>query len=83
MSSYSKITAPVQAHFAKNDDWAKASIAEEIQGQVRAGGGQMDLFVYDAGHAFMRSTDPEVHHPESARLAWERAIAFLTKHLAA
>lgn len=83
MSAYARIKAPVQAHFAKNDDWAKASVAEEIQKRVLAGGGQMDLFVYDAGHAFMRSTDPQAHHPESARLAWERAIAFLTKRLAA
>jgi carboxymethylenebutenolidase len=82
MAAYAKIKAPVQAHFAKRDDWAKASIAEEIQKQVREGGGQMELFVYDAGHAFMRSTDPEVYDAQSARLAWERAIEFLTKHLA-
>jgi carboxymethylenebutenolidase len=82
MSAYAKIKAPIQAHFAKNDDWAKPSIAEEIQRQVRAGGGQMELFLYDAGHAFMRSTDPQVHHPESARLAWTRAIAFLDEKLA-
>jgi carboxymethylenebutenolidase len=82
MAAYAKVKAPVQAHFAKRDDWAKAPIAEEIQRQVRAGGGQMDLFVYDAGHAFMRSSDPEVYDADSARVAWDRAIEFLTKHLA-
>jgi len=83
MTAYAGVKAPVQAHFARNDDWAKASVAEEIQRQVRAGGGEMDLFVYDAGHAFMRSSDPEVYHPDSAKIAWERATAFLAKHLAA
>jgi carboxymethylenebutenolidase len=81
MDAYAKVKAPVQAHFAKKDDWAKASVAEEIQKSVRSGGGQMDLFVYDAGHAFMRWTDPAVYDGTNAGLAWERAIAFLKRHL--
>jgi carboxymethylenebutenolidase len=79
---YAKVKTPIQAHFARRDDWAKPSVAEEIQKSVRSGGGQMDLFVYDAGHAFMRSTDPEVYDATNARLAWERALEFLKKYLA-
>lgn len=78
---YKKIRAPIQAHFAKRDDWAKASIAEDIQKNVRAGGGHMDLFVYDAGHAFMRDTDPGKHDETSAKLAWERTTEFLRSRL--
>lgn len=81
MDEYAKIKTPIAAHFAKKDDWAKPSIAREIQKKVRAGGGHMDLYVYDAGHAFMRSTDANVYHPESAKIAWQRAIEFLKKHL--
>ena len=81
MEAYSTANAPIQAHFAKKDDWAKASVAEEIQKTVRAGGGSMDLFVYDAGHAFMRASDPQVYEPNSARAAWDRAVEFLRKHL--
>jgi carboxymethylenebutenolidase len=83
LDAYARVKTPLQAHFARRDDWAKSSVAEEIQKTVRSGGGQMDLFVYDAGHAFMRSTDPEVYDATNARLAWERAIDFLRKHLAA
>jgi carboxymethylenebutenolidase len=36
---------PIQAHFARKDDWAKASVAEQIQKKVRSGGGQMDVYV--------------------------------------
>lgn len=82
MDAYAKVKIPVQAHFAKVDDWAKASIAEEIQKTVRGAGGQMDLFVYDAGHAFMRTTDPETFEPKSAAAAWERMASFLKRHLA-
>jgi carboxymethylenebutenolidase len=78
---YAKVRVPIQAHFAKRDDWAKASVAEEIKAKVRGGGGQMDLFVYDAGHAFMRDTDPQVYNEQAARLAWDRTIEFLKKHL--
>jgi carboxymethylenebutenolidase len=81
LDSFAKVRVPIQAHFAKRDDWAKASVAEEIQKIVRSGGGQMDLFVYDAGHAFARDTDPNVHDPASTKLAWERAVEFLKKHL--
>ena len=81
MEAYARVKIPVQAHFAKIDDWAKASVAEEIQKRVRGAGGTMDLFVYEAGHAFMRTTDPETYEPKSAAAAWERMVPFLKKHL--
>jgi carboxymethylenebutenolidase len=81
MDAYARVKVPVQAHFAKHDDWAKASVAEQIQKAVRGGGGSMDLFVYDAGHAFMRTTDPETFEPKSAKTAWDRMVPFLKKHL--
>jgi carboxymethylenebutenolidase len=80
MEVLAKAKAPIQAHFAKRDDWAKASVAEQIQKAVRTAGGTMDLYVYEAGHAFMRASDPEVYEPESARVAWGRAIGFLGAH---
>jgi carboxymethylenebutenolidase len=82
MEAYAKVKIPVQAHFAKIDDWAKPSVAEQIQKTIRDAGGQMDLFVYDAHHAFMRTTDPETFEPRSAAAAWERMLPFLKKHLA-
>jgi carboxymethylenebutenolidase len=41
----------------------------------------MDLFVYDAGHAFMRETDPTKYNEAASKLAWERATEFLKRHL--
>jgi carboxymethylenebutenolidase len=77
------IKAPIQAHFATQDDWAKASSAKAIQDAVRAGGGAMDLFVYETVHAFMRSTDPSVYSEANSRVAWGRSIDFLKQHLSA
>jgi len=81
LDTYAGVRVPIQAHFARNDDWAKVSDAEEIERTVRAGGGQMELLVYDAKHAFMRSMDKHVYHPACAELAWRRASEFLKAHL--
>jgi carboxymethylenebutenolidase len=43
----------------------------------------MILHVYDADHAFVNDTRPEVYSPENARLAWDRTIEFLHQHLGA
>jgi len=78
---FARVRVPIQAHFSKTDGWAKVSVAQDIQARVRSGGGHMDLYVYDAGHAFMRSTDPSVYDPVSAKIAWQRAIDFLKARL--
>jgi carboxymethylenebutenolidase len=81
--AFAKVKVPIQAHFASKDDWAKASSAKAIQEVVQASGGSMDLYVYESGHAFARSTDAEVYDEANAKVAWGRAIEFLKKNLAA
>jgi len=72
-----KMRCPLQAHFAQRDDWARADRAQELADAVNARGGSMELFVYDAGHAFMREGDPAAYAPEQAKIAWARATEFL------
>lgn len=74
---WSKIDAPVQAHFATHDDWATVAGAQKIKDAVQV---PMELHVYDAQHAFANERRPEVHHPEAARQSWDRALAFLREH---
>jgi carboxymethylenebutenolidase len=75
---YAKVTAPVLAHVAKRDEWVTVPKAEEVQKQI---GDKMTLHVYDADHAFVNDTRPEVYDAANAKLAWDRSIAFLRKHL--
>jgi carboxymethylenebutenolidase len=83
VKDWSKVTAPIQAHFAKKDGWATPAGAQEIKDAIdKAGKTTMELHLYDADHAFVNDTRPEVHDPENAKLAWGRAVAFLKKHLA-
>ena len=79
---YAKVTAPVMAHFAKQDDWATVAKAEDIKKQLDARKHPMELHAYDAQHAFCNDTRPEVYDEKNAKLAWERSVAFLNKHLA-
>lgn len=79
---YSRVKAPILAHFASRDDWAKPEGAEAIRAALASRGKWMDLYVYEADHAFMNDTRPEVYSPEAAKLAWDRSVAFLREHLA-
>ena len=76
---WSKVDAPVQAHFAKHDDWATVTGAEKIKASVNVA---MELHVYDAQHAFCNEKRPEVYDADACKQAWERTLAFVRKHTA-
>jgi carboxymethylenebutenolidase len=76
---WSKVEAPVQAHFASHDDWATVAGAQKVKAAVTA---PMELHVYDAQHAFANDTRPDVYNPTAAKQAWDRALAFVRSHTA-
>lgn len=79
---YSKVTAPILTHVASHDNWVKPEAALAIKAQIdQAAKTTMTVEVYDADHAFVNDTRPEVYKPEAAALAWKRSIAFLHEHL--
>lgn len=76
---WAKVDAPIQAHFAQHDTWATVAGAEQVKAAVPTA---MELFTYDAQHAFCNERRPDVYHPEAAHLAWTRALTFLRAHTA-
>ena len=80
-AEWSKVKAPIMAHFAKRDEWAKPSLAEDIKKELEGRGQKMELHLYDADHAFVNDTRPEVYSPDNAQLAWKRSMDFLHQHL--
>jgi carboxymethylenebutenolidase len=74
---YAKATIPVQMHVAKKDGWVTPEKAEEVKKQLK----NVELHLYDADHAFVNDTRPEVYDAEAAKLAWQRAVDFFKKHL--
>ncbi|MBL0215635.1 MAG: dienelactone hydrolase family protein [Myxococcales bacterium] len=68
------IDAPIQAHFAKHDEWATVAHAEAVKAAVTV---PMELYVYDAQHAFCNDRRPEVYDEVAANQAWERTLTFI------
>ena len=74
----SKIGCAVQMHVAEHDDWVKVPDAKKLQEKL---GGKMELFTYDAHHAFFNDTRPEVYNAAEAMAAWQQTIGFLLTSL--
>jgi carboxymethylenebutenolidase len=78
---FAKMKAPILAHVATRDQWVTVARMEEVKKGIDAHQGSMRVEVYEADHAFVNDTRPEVYAPEAAKLAWDRTVAFLHQHL--
>jgi carboxymethylenebutenolidase len=77
---WNKVEAPIQAHFASKDGWAKPDGAREIQATLKKLGKTMELHVYEADHAFCNERRPDVYNAGACAEAWSRATAFVKQH---
>lgn len=76
-----KIKAPMLLHYAGNDERINAGIPAFEQALKQASA-EYEIYIYEgAEHAFNNDTNPARYHPEAARLAWQRTIAFLRDKL--
>jgi carboxymethylenebutenolidase len=48
---------------------------------MKAAGKSLELYRYDAEHAFVNEQRMSVHDRAAAELAWSRATQFFKKHL--
>jgi carboxymethylenebutenolidase len=79
----SGITAPVQGHFAENDDFFPPEAVAELCGRLQAQGKDCNFEVHPGtGHAFANEDDPLGTHDEAvAKKTWASSVQFLHKHL--
>jgi carboxymethylenebutenolidase len=75
------IKIPLQAHFANTDDWCTPELVSKFEQDMKAAGKSLELFRYDAEHAFVNEQRASVHDRAAAELAWGRATEFFKKHL--
>ncbi|RKP27018.1 putative carboxymethylenebutenolidase [Syncephalis pseudoplumigaleata] len=71
---------PVQAHFGKLDNhkgFSDPATVREYEEKLKKSGVKYELHWYDADHAFMNETRPEVYEPASAKIAFERVVSFV------
>lgn len=76
-----KLQVPVLAHFGKEDDLVKKGTVSSLIKQVEDAGKFIDVYYYEAGHAFFNDTRPEAYDADAAALAWDRTLAFLRDSL--
>jgi carboxymethylenebutenolidase len=75
------IRAPLQGHFANDDDWCTPKAVNDFEAALNAAGKSAEIFRYDAKHGFMNEQRPDAHQRHAAELAWSRTLAFFDKHL--
>jgi carboxymethylenebutenolidase len=79
---YSRLDAPVLAHVAGNDEMFSPERARELEADLKSLGKEIEVHVYpDADHAFFNEDRPEVYRQDSARLLWDRSVAFFRQKL--
>jgi len=80
-ASVPKIKAPLLVHLAENDERIN-SMYPAFESALKAAGVPYEVHIYPGTqHGFHNNSTPRYHEP-SAKLAWERTIAFFKKHLA-
>jgi carboxymethylenebutenolidase len=75
------VRIPLQAHFANKDDWCTPQAVDTFEKRLKAVGKSIELYRYDAEHAFANEQRASVHDREAAELAWDRAMEFFRRHL--
>lgn len=79
----STITAPVQGHYGTEDAFIPLEAAQDLERKLASATGRAPEFhYYPAGHAFLNNENLlGTYDPEQAAVAWDRAVAFLQRHL--
>ena len=71
-----KIRAPLQGHFANQDDWCTLAAVDDLERTLKATGIAQEIYRYDAAHAFANERSA-AYDVACANLAWERMVEFL------
>jgi carboxymethylenebutenolidase len=75
-----QVSAPVLAIYGRHDQSIPLTQVEKIEGLYRDAGKEIDVRIYDAGHAFI-NPDHGSGDPQAAADAWPRAVKFLRDRL--
>ena len=82
-TDFSSMAAHVQGHYGRLDQGIPVEQVEAMAARIEEQTGRApQIHLYDAGHAFVNDENPKGNHdPQSAALAWGRAVEFLRRHV--
>jgi len=76
-----RIEAPVLAHYAERDERITGAVPQ-TEAAMKKYNKSYEYKIYaGAQHAFFHDQRPDRYHPEAAKEAWSRTLAFFKKHL--
>jgi carboxymethylenebutenolidase len=79
---YSRLQAPVQGHYAENDDFAGPEAVAALEAELSALGKRHEFFLYPGTeHAFTNHHRPEVYAEDHSEVAWERSLEFFRQYV--
>lgn len=82
VETFRYLLAPIQYHYPAKDDWVTKQDVELLRQGLAKESKPGEIHIYpEAQHAFFNDTRPEAYRTEDARLAWERTLQFLRRHL--
>lgn len=80
-SEVKRLSVPVQIHHGTADKSVALAESERLLKELKAQRTPVELFTYEgSGHGFLAYTRP-TYNAEAGKLAWQRAVQFLRKHL--
>jgi carboxymethylenebutenolidase len=74
------IKIPIQGHFALKDEHFTPAQVDALESRLKEGKVNYKFYRYRAQHGFGNETS-ERHDPEATKLAWQRSLDFLKKHI--
>lgn len=79
---FQKSPAAFLGHFAERDPYESAETIQALDENLRSANRPTSFYTYpEKGHWFFENDRPDAFDAQSARLAWERTIAFLHEQL--
>jgi carboxymethylenebutenolidase len=74
------IKIAIQGHFALEDEHFTPAQVDALESRLKEGKVNYEFYRYQAQHGFGNETG-ERHDPEATKLAWQRTLDFLAKHI--
>jgi len=76
-----RLGGPVLAHFGLEDSTTPEEQARALVRRIEEAGKHIEVYFYNAGHAFFNDTRPQVYSGADAHDAWKRTIEFFNRSL--
>jgi carboxymethylenebutenolidase len=75
-----RLRGPVLCHFAERDQWINHAMVDPFLARMKEAKKPVQAYWYDADHAFANPTGDH-YDQDDAKLAWQRTLEFLGRHL--